>query len=446
VNRWGSLHSDSSRATFAVLAGSLTSGLAVYAFQAVAARSLGETAYAPISVLWTIQSIAMMVPLLAAETHIAREGAIHGEDAAVVRAVARRWSGWILAIALVVGVVCSVWRRALFGDDGWSLPVIAAITIVTYGAFMLVRGALAGSERFSAYGVATGAESLTRLGAALPLTVLAPSTFAFAWTFPVGPLPVLVWWVRRRRPNEDRVRAQPAAPAPADASAGRYLAATSVANGAGQTLLAAGPLALIPLGASPAEVSTFFVTITLARVPLVFAFGGLLSRILPPLTLLAQRRDRGRLRAIAVGVAVGTTAVAAIGATVGWWLGPPLVALLFGEGFRPDGWLASAATGGVVVATGCLVLNQVIIALREEQRLVLPWLAALGVGAVLVAVVPLGPVAAVAVGLVCGELLALVGLTGITLSCTAGKDGHPARIVGPSSQSSGCTDSSDAPM
>jgi O-antigen/teichoic acid export membrane protein len=446
MNRSGALRSDSSRATFAVLAGSLTSGLGVYAFQALAARSLGETAYAPISVLWTIQSIAMMVPLLAAETHIARESALHGEDAAVVRSVARRWSGWILVIALGVGVVCSVWRRALFGGDGWSLPVISAITIVTYGAFMLLRGALAGSERFSAYGFATGAESLARLGAALPLTVLSPTTLAFAWTFPVGPLPVLAWWVRRHRSERGHVRRQAAASAPADASAGRYLAATAVANGAGQTLLAAGPIALIPLGASPAEVSTFFVTITLARVPLVFAFGGLLSRILPPLTLLAQERDRGRLRAIAVGVAVGTSAAAAITATVGWWVGPPLVAFLFGEGFRPDGWLASAAIGGVVVATGCLVLNQVLIALRAEQRLVLPWLAALGVGAAVVAVVPLDPVATVALALVCGELVALVGLAGSTISCTTLNYGHPADSVGRSSHSSDSPDSHDTPM
>jgi O-antigen/teichoic acid export membrane protein len=446
MNRSGALRSDSSRATFAVLAGSLTSGLAVYAFQAVAARSLGETAYAPISVLWTIQSIAMMVPLLAAETHIARESALHGEDAAVVRAVARRWSGWIVVIALVVGVVSSVWRRALFGGDSWSLPVIAAITILTYGAFMVIRGVLAGSERFSAYGVVTGVESLARFAAAVPLTVLAPTTTAFAWTFPVGPLPVLAWWVRRRRTDDDHVRTQAAAPAPAGTSTGRYLAATSVANGAGQTLLAAGPIALIPLGASPAEISTFFVTITLARVPLVFAFGGLLSRILPPLTLLAQERDLARLRAIAVGVGVGTTAAAAVAAIVARWMGPPLVAFLFGAGFRPDGWLASAAAGGVVVATGCLVLNQVLIALNAEQRLVLPWLAALGVGSAVVAVAPLDPVAAVAVGLVCGELVALAGLAGISLSCTAVQDAHSDEAVGRSSQSSDSTDSTDTPM
>lgn len=73
-----------------------------------------------------------------------------------------------------------------------------------------------------------------------------------AWVMPLGPALVAAWW------SYDRTRGDAAgdfeaAEAPSAGAAGGFLAATTMANSASQTLLAAGPLVLIPLGACPSS-------------------------------------------------------------------------------------------------------------------------------------------------------------------------------------------------
>src|SRR5690606_26791657 len=183
----------------------------------------------------------------------------------------------------------------------------------------VIRGHLVGRERFVAYAVVTGLESVVRIVVALPLVVVAPSTRGLAWTLPVGALGVAAWWLlsgARRSAGVSAAAGAPPAGAELGASAGRYLLATTAANAAAQTLLAAGPLVLIALGASAAEVSVFFVVATAARVPLVFAFGGLLSRVLPPLTALA-RDDRRRMRSLVVAIGAATPPASVVAGLAG---------------------------------------------------------------------------------------------------------------------------------
>jgi O-antigen/teichoic acid export membrane protein len=412
-------------ATSAVVAGSVVSGVAVYAFQAVAARTLGEADYAPLGVLWTIQSLVMATVLLAAETFVARESTDQGAGAGPVDAVVRRLGAWLLALAAAIGVVTWILREPLFHDVGWQLPTATVATVLTYGGFMLVRGRLAGTDRFGAYGAVTGVESCMRLGAAVPVAVLVPTTSAFGWVFPVGPAPVLAWWLirgRRRTRVAGGVAAATGTSPPPEAirsarpsSTGRYLAATGIANVAAQVLLAAGPLALVALRAPAAEISVFFVTLTLARVPMMLAFGGLLSRVLPPLTRLARAGEHHRLRRIVLVVAGVTPLVAGLAAGMAAGVGPALVRGLFGSGFDPAGWLVAALTAMVLVATAGLGLNQVLIALDLEVRTVAPWLGGLAVAVLVAGLAPGDPSSRVAMAVLAGAAAAFVGLVGSLL-------------------------------
>src|SRR4029450_939696 len=81
---------------------------------------------------------------------------------------------------------------------------------------------------------------------------------------------------------------------------------TTSANAAAQLLLAGGPLLLAFLHASPTAISIFFVTVTAARLPIVFVFGGILSRLLGTFVRLGDT-DHGRsLRLGGTRVAAGT--------------------------------------------------------------------------------------------------------------------------------------------
>lgn len=400
------------RATQWVLAGSLASGIGALVFQVLGVDVLGEEAYAPITVLWTLQYLASTIALYSAEAYVTRAATLHpGEPRALDRPV-RVIAVWVAALALACGIVTWLLRDALFAGAG-DLAVVAAALILSYGAFFVIKGRMAGANRFRSYGAATALESVGRILLALPVLLVLPSTRALAWVMPLGPALVAAWWSYDRT-RGDAVEDPETAEAPSAGAAGRFLAATTLANTASQTLLAAGPLVLIPLGALPAEQSLYFITITAARVPLVFALGGLMSRVLPPLTRLASAGGSAQLRRIALLVVPASLGVALVGAALGAVVGPTLIDVVF-RTQRPDAIFVALTAFGVLLATGSLVLNQLLIARGLEHRLVAPWLTALA-AAVVAALLTTGTATfRVSVGFAVGEVVALAGLLAANL-------------------------------
>ena len=409
--------------TTSVLVGSGLAGVGAYIFQVIGTRALGDEAYAPIGVLWTVQYLALTVALVSVEAYLTRTITVSASDDARVRRAVLTLSGWVGAVAVLVGAGTWIWRGPLFQDAGDDLALVAALTVLGYGLLVLVRGHLAGMGRFQAYGAVTGAESMLRVAAALPVALFVSTTRSLAWTLPLGTFAVAAWWLaagrrtqRTRDRRRDRDLAHVATAALPGRSTGSYLAATTTANAASQTLLAGGPLVLVPLGAGPAEISVFFITITAARVPLVFAFGGVLSRVLPALTRAAQAGQLRRLRRLAVGIAGAALAVAVAGAGAGAWIGPEVVAFFFGAAFTPAGWFVALTVAGITLATASLGLNQILIAMGAELRLVAPWLAGLAAGGATVLAVGGAPTLRVAAAFLVGEVIALGGLLAALLS------------------------------
>lgn len=406
-------------ATSWVLTGSLVAGIGAYLFQIVGTRSLGEEAYAPISVLWTMQYLILSIALISVEANLTRAVTLAEGARGTLTRHMRAVTGWIVVTAALVGVVSFVFRGPLFAGLG-EMAAVAALIVISYGTFVTLRGWLAGVGRFRSYGIVTAGESVARLLTTIVVVAVAATPTSIAWVMPVGPLVVFAWWLReRRKPVVDEPRET--SPPPAEASTNRFLVATTLANASSQILLAAGPLVLIPLGAAAAEVSEFFVTVTAARVPLAFALGGVLSRVLPPLTRMARRGEWAPLRRIALGLGVGTLLLTAVGAAVTWWVGPAVIALFFGSTFRPEGWFAAVAVATVLLACGALLLNQLLIGMQAESRLIVPWLGSLALGVVLVGVLPGSPTFRVAIAFMTGELVALFALLAAVIVTTRGR-------------------------
>jgi hypothetical protein len=110
---------------------------------------------------------------------------------------------------------------------------------------------------------------------------------------------------------------------------------------------------------------------------------------------------------LAARIAVGTVAVAAVGAALGFAAGSRLIGLFFGSEFEPPPWLAAVAAGGVLVATGGMVLNQLLVAAGLEHRLPIPWIGGLVAGSLVLLIVDGTPTQRVAAGFVSGEIAAL---------------------------------------
>jgi len=407
-----------------LIIGSLVGGVAAYAFQVVGSRVLGDAAFAPIGVLWTIQYLVVSIVLFSIETYVTRTAArdrrtgqrrLRGQLGAI--------AAWIAGSAVVLGGVTWTLRGPLFGGDGLLAAVVAAI-IVAYGAFVVVRGDLAGHGRYRAYGLATATESVVRLGLAVVVLQGAASSGALAAIMPVGAALAALWWpvARRGRDPEPTRRAAGVE----GVSAARFLVPTTLANAASQTLLAAGPLVLVVLNAAPGQISVFFVTVTAARVPIMLALGGLLSRLLPPLTAMAEA-DPPRLRRLALLVGAASALLSGVGAVAGGVLGPALVRLAFGPSFTPSPVFTAATGAGVLLASGALVLNQVTIARAQERRLLLPWTIATATAAIAVVIAPGDPVARVSTAFVAGEIAAVAGL--LLVNTRRGRRSHGIKTI-----------------
>jgi hypothetical protein len=360
--------------------------------------------------------------LYSVETYVTR-GSLQAEAGAAPAPVSLAMI-WALIAVVAAGVVAFSWwfRDQLFLGQG-ELAAVAGILVVSFGAFMIVRGRLAGSGRFKAYGLVTASESVSRFVFAAGVAAVAASTLLFAWVMPLGALAAASWWpvLKRRRPKpwSGAVPTKPAGTT-------RFIVLTTSANAGAQLLLAGGPLLLAFLHASPADISVFFVTVTAARLPIVFVFGGILSRLLGTFVRLAGTDQGKSLRRAAGLIAVGTGAVALLGGAMAAAIGSPLIGLLFGQGFQPPWWVAAGTTAGVLLATGSLVLNQVLVATGSEARLPLAWAIALIGSGLTIAVTGWSPLARVVAGFVIGEVIALMGLA---VAASYGEPGRTPRAV-----------------
>ena len=392
------------RGTSWMVLGAFLAAIGAYVFQAIGTRSLGEIGYAPIGALWTIQYLVVSIVLYPIETYVTRRTLLRDEGDE--RFSPRIW-GWIAAISLGLTAICWLFRSQLFHGMG-DLALVVGLVTCTFGAFMVVRGRLAGTERFKAYGLVTATESVGRAVLAAVVVLVATTTRAIAWTMPFGALvAAALWLVVRRRLREPRALGA----MPADALGPvRFLAITTGANGILQLLLAGGPLALVSLGGTPSEVSILFVTLMAARLPFMFFFSGVLSRLLPTFMRLAGSEDRRPLRRAASRVGIGTVALALVGGLAAAGIGGPLLGLLFGRAFAPPGWVAAGVTAGVLLATGSMILNQVLVAQGSPALSLSAWVLALVAAVAGLLVMGGDPTERVVGTFLIAETVALLGL------------------------------------
>jgi lipopolysaccharide/colanic/teichoic acid biosynthesis glycosyltransferase len=111
-------------------------------------------------------------------------------------------------------------------------------------------------------------------------------------------------------------------------------------------------------------------------------------------------------------------------------LGPGIVALVFGEGFRPDAAMAALVAAGVMLAGGALFTGQIHVAKGDAGRLADAWLLAVVVTGLVLAVPAPDTGLRVAAAFVAGEAAALAGLVVAMGSSVADRNGtRPSRRV-----------------
>ena len=365
--------------TLDIVLGSLVAGVGAYIYQFLGGRSLGEEAFAPIAALLTAHFLAFVIILLPIEQF-------------VIRRITLGYRGWVVparavALAVSTGAVAAavVWSLdASYFDGEISFVWFVIATVAFHFFFVVGRGYLAGYRRFRAYGYVSGAASILRLVIAVVVVIIGPTVTGFAWAQVLGPL-VIFFWRPWRTPDERRTGSRGELEDEHVEQVGEkgLLSGLVLSSAASQALLLAGPLVAGALGATAAQFSITYATLVLARAPLTLGYN-LIARVLPTFTEMAARGERRELRSWARGMGIAGVALAFVGAGIGAVLGPPMVAVAFGDGFRPSATVAALAAAGVVLASAGLFVGQILVARGRAVRLAVAWFIAVAAAVVAV--------------------------------------------------------------
>lgn len=379
-----------------MVAGSLISAVLAYLFTIYGIRAVGEEAYKPVALLWTVYFILLTILLVPVEQYVTREVA-RGRRA-IPEAVKPAVVMTLLCAVVGAGTVMILLERGFHGDSQYVLVMV--LLVVGYGLLYFGKGVLAGSRLFAKVGWLMGIESLVRLIGAAALFVWLGTVVSLAWGMVIGGFAVLVlgWW------RYDKGQSTEPASSPT-----KFLTGYVGGSSSSQLLLAGAPLAVLLLGGSDAMVSTIFVTFTLFRGPLTLIYS-LQGRVLPHLVGLAHDGDRRQLTRVTRNVVLYGGALAAIGGLAGWLVGPAIVRFLYNT--EPSALVAMLAAAGVMAAAAAQVASQVLVAEGRTRLLGYAWAAGLVAAAVVTLLVGGTPDVRVAIGFVSGEAVAL-GVMGL---------------------------------
>lgn len=362
------------RDTSALAMGSVVSGLLAYVFFAMVTRALGPVLAAPVSVLWAWWSFAGAALTFPLQHWITRSVTVHEGERAVRRAL-----GGVALVVVLVGLVAGVvsWmaRDLLFHRSDAAFPLLVVAVAIGSAAMGVVRGLLAARHRFPALGAALVAENALRCIGALALMIAGvDNPVAYGVALVAGYLAIGFW------PSIARIG--DTGGDPDDESPLSFITGASVGQLLGQVVLTGGPVLLAAAGGAPAQVTALFAGLALFRAPYTLALG-LVSQLTERLTMLVVRGRRDALRKFRLAVVFLTLSGSLLGAAVGYWAGPPLMELIFGQGVVLPAGLTLLVAVGSVFALANLVQTVSALARGRTAALVRSWLVGAVPGALL---------------------------------------------------------------
>jgi O-antigen/teichoic acid export membrane protein len=358
--------------TTAVGTGLLVSGVAIYAFTAIASRHLGPEEYAPLLLLW--YSIFLVGPgfFLPVEQELSRSLAARRarqEGGGPLISRAGRLTLVLLTVLLTVTAVLAPFLLDRIFDDQVLLLVSFMLGLIGIALGFVARGVLSAMGRFRSYALYVGSDGVLRL--VLCLVVVAVGVETAGWfglavaAAPFGALAISMVGQRNL--------VEPGPPVVAGEFS-RALAALLTASVLAFTLLNIGPFAIDFFGTpeQQTEASRFGNGVFVARVPL-FLFQAVQAALLPKLSALAEQGRMAELREGMRRLLLLTAALGAIGTVAAFTVGPFVVRTLFGEEFDLDArtlGLLAMSSAFYMLATA---IGQAVIALSGHKLVALAW-------------------------------------------------------------------------
>jgi O-antigen/teichoic acid export membrane protein len=373
-----------------MVAAQVANGVCAYIFLGITTRQLGDVEFAPMSVAWTAFFLLGTGGFLPLEQQLSRQLAArfatgHGAGPIIRRGIVVLVSG-VLLVTLLQLAAAPLLADELFSGR-YDVMFGLAIGVAGFATLHVGRGISAGLSRphlWASLFVVEGALEVLCAVALLVADNRDAGTFALlaggsslaAGVIVLGSVvPGLVRTPQVDAAGHHDVGATTAEPSP---SLLRGIPALLVSSSLIAMLISAGPItiALLAKPSEEAEAGHFLTGLVVARVP-VFLVPVITSLMLPSMSAAVAGEDHAAFRRTVkrMGGLVGAAvAVSTIGAAA---LGPTAVRLGFGDDFAVLGSRDLAALAFASVAlVGAVALGQGVIALRQEGRLTVAWLAA----------------------------------------------------------------------
>ena len=396
-----------------MLVGAVVGGISAYLFHALGGRGLGADAYAPIGVMWTIAFITVAVVYVPIEQWVTREttrglNPLAGGRRLLVTVV-------LLAMALAA-LAAGLTLSPLTGEVG--VHVIQMLVLVGgYGFFRVGMGMLEGRGRFGRVGWMLCAEGGLRLSAAGIVLTTGGGAVGLGWAMAATPWVAFLFAFWRGTRSDT--------PSVAGAV---FVQQYVVGSLAAHILVAAAPLVVTYLDATPAQVSVTFIVFVLFRAPVTLMYS-LQGRVLPPLVRMFARGEEEPLRKLGSRLLALSAGLAVLAGLFGFLLGPQVVRLLMSAVFVPSALVAALVLSGTMMAAGVQLIGQILVARSRTGRLATAWMLGLLTAALVVWLSPHGPVLTVAIGFWLGEVVALA-LVGSMAMSRRSLPGPPAASSG----------------
>ncbi|HEX2382506.1 MAG TPA: hypothetical protein VHI95_07725 [Acidimicrobiales bacterium] len=361
--------------TLEVGIGLAVAGVTAYGFTVVAARALGATDYAPLSVLWAMVFVAGPGFFLPIEQEVSRALASRRVRRLGTGPVIRRaalFGALIALLLLVVMLVLSPWMVSNLFSGEWLLFVGLVLGMLGYCVEHLARGTYSGLGRFRPYSLVVGGEALLRFLICV-LLAMASVTYAGWYGLALGIAPICAVLFSLRG-QHGMVTDGPDAPwSELSTALGALLAGSVLA----MLLVNGGPIAMQILAGEDQQelVSQFFTAVIIARIPL-FLFQAVQAALLPKLSGLASA---GRFDEFRIGFRKLVVVVAGVGGVAvvfAFAIGPWAIRLLYGPEFDLGHRTVGLLAAGSVLFMLAQAMAQAVIALGGHTRMAFCWLAA----------------------------------------------------------------------
>jgi O-antigen/teichoic acid export membrane protein len=368
------------------------SGLLVNAYLAIIARSVTAAEYAYFGAVWSLALVAGFGVFLPIEQETARLMQVPDRPRGLLRA-ALLTAASLAAVQVVLVAAAAPWLARAFGGHGVTVVAFGLLCLVSAGQFV-VRGALIGMDRMGRYSLIILVDTVLRVTFAGGVALLAadPGSPAFAWTLVaaigLAHAPQLfLLATRRTRLGQVPALGTHTVTVP---EVRRAVAPLLLGSLCAQLLLNGPPVLIPALAQNEVEVTRagqFLAAFTLARVPL-FLVVPLQTALLPTFTALLHSGDRVALRRILAGLAVGLAALGTAALALGYFVGPLLVGLIFGDQYVLGGRDVALLAVGVAGYIGLVLVTQVLVAAVRHRLVAVSWLTGVVVAALVLLAVP----------------------------------------------------------